>query len=80
MNPTPSASQNPTPSRDERIREAVESLQTELDTLRLHVRYLEFDLEATRRERDHAALAADGMARQMERQNQIIASLKRRLP
>lgn len=78
MNPTPSAPQNPTPSRDERIREAVESLQTELDTLRLHVKYLAFDLEATRRERDHAAQAADGMARRVERQNQIIATYRRR--
>lgn len=79
MNTTPSAPQNPTPSRDERMREAVESLQTELDTLRLNVKYLAFDLEATRRERDSAAMAADGMARRVERQNQIIASLKRRL-
>jgi chromosome segregation ATPase len=67
-----------TPSRQQ-IREATEALQTELDTLRLNVKYLVFDLEATRRERERAAEIAHHAMRKVDRQNQIIASLKRRL-
>ncbi len=74
----------PTGSGPEQVRrqllmqQAIASMQEEMDNLRLSVKYLVFDLEATRRERDHAAMAADGMARRVERQNQIIATYKRR--
>lgn len=61
------------------FKQALDSMQEEMDTLRLSVKYLVFDLEATRRERDHAAMCAEGMAAKVARQNQIIASLKRRL-
>lgn len=41
-----------TRSRHEKIRETVKSLQDSVDYLRLGVKYLVFDLEATRREND----------------------------
>lgn len=49
MNSTPSP-KNPTPS--DSIREAIQALQDELGTLRVAVKYLCFDLEATRRENE----------------------------
>ncbi|MEM1167008.1 MAG: transcriptional regulator [Planctomycetota bacterium] len=41
-----------TQQRHDRIRQAMSSLQESLDYLRLSVKYLVFDLEATRREND----------------------------
>ena len=41
-----------TRQRHERLRATVSSLQESLDYLRLSIKYLVFDLEATRRERD----------------------------
>lgn len=49
MNTTPSGT-NPTPS--EITRRIIHTLQEEMDTLRLSVKYLVFDLEATRRENE----------------------------
>ena len=43
---------NETRQRHERLRQTVSSLQESLDYLRLSIKYLVFDLEATRRERD----------------------------
>lgn len=42
-----------TRERHQRIRSTVKSLQDSLDYLRLSVKYLVFDLEATRRENDY---------------------------
>lgn len=42
-----------TKDRHEKIRGTVKGLQESLDYLRLSVKYLVFDLEATRRENDH---------------------------
>ncbi len=42
-----------TRDRHQRIRSTVKSLQDSLDYLRLSVKYLVFDLEATRRENDY---------------------------
>jgi septal ring factor EnvC (AmiA/AmiB activator) len=41
---------NETRQRHERLRQTVSSLQESLDYLRLSIKYLVFDLEATRRE------------------------------
>ncbi len=41
-----------TRQRHERLKRTVSSLQESLDYLRLSIKYLVFDLEATRRERD----------------------------
>jgi len=41
-----------TQKRHERLRATVNGLQESLDYLRLSIKYLVFDLEATRRERD----------------------------
>lgn len=42
-----------THARHERMRKTISSLQESLDYLRLSVKYLVFDLEATRRENEH---------------------------
>ena len=42
-----------TQARHERMRKTISSLQESLDYLRLSVKYLVFDLEATRRENEH---------------------------
>jgi hypothetical protein len=42
-----------TRQRHEKLRESVMRLQETLDTLRVSVKYLIFDVEATRRENDH---------------------------
>lgn len=42
-----------TSARHERMRKTISSLQESLDYLRLSVKYLVFDLEATRRENEH---------------------------
>lgn len=42
-----------THQRHERMRKTISSLQESLDYLRLSVKYLVFDLEATRRENEH---------------------------
>ena len=42
-----------TRNRHDKIRETIKGLQDSLDYLRLSVKYLVFDLEATRRENDY---------------------------
>lgn len=42
-----------TQARHERMRKTITTLQESLDYLRLSVKYLVFDLEATRRENEH---------------------------
>lgn len=42
-----------THARHERMRKTISNLQESLDYLRLSVKYLVFDLEATRRENEH---------------------------
>lgn len=42
-----------TRERHERLRKTVNSLQESLDYLRLSIKYLVFDLEATKRENDY---------------------------
>ncbi|MDX2115245.1 MAG: transcriptional regulator [Planctomycetota bacterium] len=52
-----------TRERHNRMRKAVSELQESLDYLRLSVKYLVFDLEATRRENEYLRKLIDSQAR-----------------
>jgi predicted nucleic acid-binding Zn-ribbon protein len=52
-----------TRDRHERMRKAVADLQESLDYLRLSVKYLVFDLEATRRENEYLRKLIDAQSR-----------------
>ena len=49
-----------TKARHEKIRTTIRGLQDSLDYLRLSVKYLVFDLEATRRENDYLRKVVEG--------------------
>jgi len=73
-------------NRERAALEAVKDLQTRMDDLRVSTKYLAFDLEATRRERDSALRAsrlatmwAHGMENREKRQQATIERQLREL-
>lgn len=90
---TPSHGGYPTPSTGPqklidylKFREAMDALQSDFDTLRVQTKYLVFDLEATRREKnellagmDRACAELDQCQRAIDRKDQVIALLRMRL-
>ncbi|MFA6045573.1 MAG: hypothetical protein WC718_11365 [Phycisphaerales bacterium] len=54
---------NETKDRHERMKKTVADLQESLDYLRLSVKYLVFDLEATRRENDYLRKLIESQSR-----------------
>lgn len=57
---------NETKDRHERMKKTVADLQESLDYLRLSVKYLVFDLEATRRENDYLRKLIESQSRRDE--------------
>ena len=53
---------NETRERHERLRQTVSTLQESLDYLRLSIKYLVFDLEATRRENEYLRKLIDNQS------------------
>ncbi len=59
-----------TRSRHERMKKTINDLQDSLDYLRLSVKYLVFDLEATRRENQYLRKLLDRQAGRMDEHGQ----------
>ncbi|MCC6425699.1 MAG: hypothetical protein IT435_02640 [Phycisphaerales bacterium] len=76
-NPTPSTP--PPPSQNERIVAAIQCLQDELESLRVVVKYMAFDLDCTRRERDEAKRTAENWHRKAGRMCQEVFRLRAKL-